>query len=151
MVWHSERFDLDNKSHQRTSYMCPWWIIEREESTRHSAGCPPFNARTCWSQQDFRIYPAVVLVASIAKDIEDFCVSCGKCQTSKGTCQKPPGWLHTIPIPSKPWKSIGMDFSGPYPEVQGYNYILVVICQMTNMVHLIPTCTDVTAKDITEI
>ena len=76
---------------------------------------------------------------SIAKDVEDFCISCGKCQTSKGSRQKLAGWLHLMPILSKPWKSIGMDFSGPYPEVQGYDYILIVICQMMNMVHLIPT------------
>jgi hypothetical protein len=70
---------------------------------------------------------------------------------SKGSRQKLPGWLHMMPIPSRPWKSIGMDFSGPYPEVQGYNYILVVICRMTNMVCLIPTQTDATARDITEL
>jgi hypothetical protein len=86
-----------------------------------------------------------------AKDMEDFCISCRKCQMSKGSCQKRPGWLHTMPIPAKPWKSIGMDFSGPYPEVQGYDYILVVICRMTNMVHLIPTQTDATARDIAEL
>jgi hypothetical protein len=88
---------------------------------------------------------------NIAKDVQDFCISCGKCQTSKGSHQKPPGWLCTMPIPAKPWKSIGMDFSGPYPEVRGYDYILVVICRMTNMVHLIPTRTDATARDIAEL
>ena len=56
-----------------------------------------------------------------------------------------------MPIPTKPWKSIGMDFSGPYPEVHGYNYILVVICCMMNMVHLIPTRTDMTVRDIAEL
>jgi hypothetical protein len=56
-----------------------------------------------------------------------------------------------MPIPAKPWKSIGMDFSGPYPEVRGYDYILVVICQMTNMVHLIPTRMDAMARDIAEL
>jgi hypothetical protein len=56
-----------------------------------------------------------------------------------------------MPIPTGPWKSIGMDFSGPYPEVRGYNYILIVICCMTNMVHLIPTRMDATAKQIAEL
>ena len=44
-----------------------------------------------------------------------------------------------------------MDFSGPYPEVKGFNYILLVICRMTNMVHIIPTRTDVTAKQVAEL
>jgi hypothetical protein len=54
---------------------------------------------------------------NIAKDVENFCISCRKCQTSKGSHKKPPGWLHTMPIPAKPWKSIGMDFLGPYPDM----------------------------------
>ena len=44
-----------------------------------------------------------------------------------------------------------MDFTGPFVEVGGYNYILLVICRMTGMVHLVPTCTDASAKQIAEI
>jgi hypothetical protein len=88
---------------------------------------------------------------NVAKDVEEFCISCGKCQTSKGLHQKTPGWLHSMPIPTRPWKSIGMDFSGPYPKIKGFNYILLVICRMMNMVHLIPTRTEATAKQIVEL
>jgi hypothetical protein len=31
-----------------------------------------------------------------------------------------------------------MDFIGPFPESRGYNYLWVIICRMTSMVHLIP-------------
>ena len=87
----------------------------------------------------------------IAKDVEDFCKSCGPCQVSKPSRERPPGWVHTMPVPSQPWESVGMDFSGPYPEVKGFNYILLVICQMTNMVHIIPMRTDVMAKQVAEL
>jgi hypothetical protein len=59
-----------------------------------------------------------------------------------------PGWLHTMPLPVRPWESIGMDFAGPFIEVEGYDYILLVICRMTGMVHLILMRTDATAKQI---
>ncbi|KAF8697707.1 hypothetical protein AX14_001296 [Amanita brunnescens Koide BX004] len=85
---------------------------------------------------------------TLTEDIEDFCKSCGKCQTTKTPHKKPPGWLHTMPIPSRPWESIGMDFTGPFIEVNGYDYILLVVCRMTGMVHLIPTQTDASAKHI---
>jgi hypothetical protein len=62
--------------------------------------------------------------------------------------KKMPGWPHTMPIPSRPWESIGMDFTGPFVEVGGFNYILLIICRMTGMVHLIPTRTDATAKQV---
>ena len=87
---------------------------------------------------------------TLADDVEEFCKSCGKCQTTKTPRQKTPGWLHTMPLPSRPWESIGMDFTGPFVEVEGYDYILLVICRMTGMVHLIPTRTDATAKQVAE-
>ena len=43
-----------------------------------------------------------------------------------------------MPIPAYPWHSVGMDFVGPFPESHGFNYMLVVICRLTSMVHLFP-------------
>jgi hypothetical protein len=48
----------------------------------------------------------------------------------------------------KPWDSIGMDFVGPFPKVNNYNYLWVIICRMTSMVHLIPVHTTMTAKEL---
>jgi transposase InsO family protein len=45
----------------------------------------------------------------------------------------------------KPWDSIGMDFVGPFPESQGHDYLWIVICRLTSMVHLIPVKTTATA------
>jgi hypothetical protein len=85
---------------------------------------------------------------SMAKDVEAFWKSCGICQTTKTSTSKPKGLLHTLPIPTAPWSSITMDFVGPFPEVHGYDYLLVVICRLTSLVHLIPTVTTARATDI---
>src|SRR5258705_11614155 len=77
-----------------------------------------------------------------------FCKTCGKCQRAKVSNQNPTGKLHPLPIPSKPWDSIGMDFVGPFPKVNGLNYLWVIICRLTSMVHLIPTHTSITARDL---
>ncbi len=57
-----------------------------------------------------------------------------------------------LPVPTKPWKSIGMDFIGPFPEVevdgQKFNYLWVVVCQMTSMEHLISVHTKMTASQL---
>ena len=37
----------------------------------------------------------------------------------------------------RPWESIGMDFVGPFLEVDGFNYLWVIICKMSSMVHLV--------------
>jgi len=84
----------------------------------------------------------------MVKDTLMFCKMCGKCQRAKVSNQKPTGKLHPLPIPSKPWDSIRMDFIGPFPEVNGLNYLWVIICQLTSMVHLIPTHLSITVREL---
>jgi len=71
-------------------------------------------------------------------NIKKFSLSCETCQMSKSSNQLKPGLPHSLPIPNCPWQSIGMDFVGPFPVCQGYDYLWVIICQLTNQSHLIP-------------
>ena len=73
----------------------------------------------------------------MATNIEAFCKSCGKCQTNKTDMLKPQGFLHSFPIPDKPWQSVGMDFMGPLPQSQGNDCLLVIIDWLTLQVHLV--------------
>ncbi len=82
---------------------------------------------------------------TLAKDVELFCKSCRICQTTKTSTAKLKGLLHSLPIPEAPWQSIAM---GLFPECMGHNYLLVVICCLTSLVHLTPTNTSVKATDI---
>ena len=77
----------------------------------------------------------------MATDIEAFCRLCEKCQTNKTNTQKPQEFLHSLPIPDKPWQSVGMDFMGPLPQLQGNDYLLVIIDRLMSQVHLVPTTT----------
>lgn len=82
------------------------------------------------------------------RDVERFCTSCGTCQTTKTSNARPAGLLHSMPVPLYPWQSMGMDFVGPFPTAHGFNYLLVVICRLTSMVHLLPCRVTDTAADI---
>ena len=84
----------------------------------------------------------------MATNIEAFCRLCGKCQTNKTNTQKPQGFLHSLPIPDKLWQLVGMDFMGPLPWSQGNDYLLVLIDQLMSQVHLVPTTTQVTAREV---
>jgi hypothetical protein len=84
----------------------------------------------------------------MGKDLCEFCESCEACTQAKGSTKKPMGKLHPLPIPTKPWDSIGIDFIGPFPKSKGFNYLWVVICRMTSMVHLIPVHTKITATEL---
>jgi hypothetical protein len=77
----------------------------------------------------------------IARDVDKYCLSCHVCQTTKPTNQKPAGKLHGLPVPSAPWQSIAMDFLGPFPLSEGYDYLWVVIDRFSGLMHLIPITT----------
>jgi hypothetical protein len=84
----------------------------------------------------------------MAKDITVFCESCSACQASKTSNQRPHGLLHTLPIPMRPWELVGIDFMVPLPKSQDFDYLMVVIDQLTSSVHLILTNTKVTATQV---
>jgi len=84
-------------------------------------------------------------------DTEKYCKSCEICAQAKGEYQKPAGKSHPLPIATRPWESIEINFIGPFLEVNGYNYLWVVICKMTSMVHLVPVHMKMTASKLSAI
>ena len=84
----------------------------------------------------------------MGNEITKFCDSCGICQANKTSTKRPVGLLHPLPIPNRPWGSIGMDFMGPFPESEGYDYLWVVICRLTSQVHLVPVKTTIKASEL---
>jgi len=87
----------------------------------------------------------------ISPEVDKYCETCGICQANKTSTQRPVGLLHPLPIPNRPWGSIGMDFVGPFPTSKGYDYLWVIICRLTSMVHLIPVNTTVKASELASL
>jgi len=57
----------------------------------------------------------------------DFIRSCNTCGRNKARHHKPYGLLKQLPIPSRPWKSISMDFIEQLPPSEGHTDILAII------------------------
>ena len=87
----------------------------------------------------------------IGQDVKHYCKTCPVCQMTKSSTQKVPGLLHSLLIPARPWGSITMDFVGPFLESSGHDYLWVVICCLTSMVHLVPIRTTTTASELAEL
>ena len=85
---------------------------------------------------------------TMATNIKLFCSSCPSCQVTKDSTKRPTRLLHTLLIPDWPWQSVGMDLMGPLLKLNGHDYMLVVIDRFMSQVHLIPTNTQVTAKEV---
>jgi hypothetical protein len=60
----------------------------------------------------------------------------------------PLGLLKSLPIPSYPWESVGIDFIGPITESEGFNFLMVVIDRLTSMVHIVPMNSTASASDM---
>ncbi|KXN91391.1 hypothetical protein AN958_00914, partial [Leucoagaricus sp. SymC.cos] len=54
---------------------------------------------------------------------------------------KPRGKIYPLPISTKLWDSIGIDFIGPFSKSKGHNYLWIIICCITSIVYLIPVHT----------
>ena len=81
----------------------------------------------------------------MSHDIESYCKTCGTCVTSKDANSKLTSLLHSLPIPNRPWQSIGLDFMGPLPKSNNFDYLLD---QLTSQVHLVPTTMTITTRGI---
>lgn len=86
----------------------------------------------------------------LGKEIEQFCASCKTCQTLNRNMQKPSGLLPSLPIPNQPWKLIAMDFVGPFPWLDNYNYLWVIMDQKSSLVHLVPITTNVKTTQLAD-
>jgi len=85
---------------------------------------------------------------NMKKDVQNYVASCDVCCRSKIRRHKPYGKLQPLPIPSKPWEVIGVDFIVYLPTSQNCTCIMVVSDHLTKMVHLMP-CADVPSADLT--
>ena len=144
LIWTKNPYRCDIICIPREVFLKGRWLIEIIIDQAHQVGhfnhlkTSSYIRRSCW-------WP------KMATDIESFCKSCATCQMNKLSTQKPQGLLHSLPILERPWQSVGMDFMGPLPKSDGYDYLLVVIDRLTAQVHLIPTDTRVTAKEVVRL
>ena len=88
-------------------------------------------------------------------DINSYCDSCHTCKISKLNNQKLFGLLHSLPVLSRLWEGISMDFVRLFPESKSclgpFNMICTVICLLTSIVHIIPLRQTYRAREIAEI
>ncbi len=86
------------------------------------------------------------------QDVQRHIRYCDACQRTKASRQSPPGLLMPLPIPSRPWESVGMDFLGPVPVAEtGESYILVVVDRFSKMAHFFPLKKGFRQEDVADL
>ena len=76
---------------------------------------------------------------------------CNACQRNKNCTEQLAEKLMSNSIPEKPWVYISADFITKLPLAQECDSILVVVDQLTKIVHLILTMEKISAKGLARL
>ena len=80
------------------------------------------------------------------KSVSRFIKFCSLCEVSKPSNRKL-GLYTPLPVPSRPWEIISMDFVGGLPfSKRGHDYLYVVVDRFSNMCILIPCKNKITVE-----
>ncbi len=74
----------------------------------------------------------------MARDIHSFVLACSVCATGKTSNRPPDGLLQPLPVPSRPWSHIALDFITALPPSQGNTVVLTVVDRFSKATHFIP-------------
>ena len=64
---------------------------------------------------------------NLRDDVEQYVKSCVTCQQNRTQFRKEARLLRPLPIPTKCWESVSMDFMTHLPESKGFDSIMVVV------------------------
>ena len=79
----------------------------------------------------------------MAAEFYNFCINCQECgafnhKPNTISTRNLPGHLVNLPAVSRPSERVAMDIHGPYPEVKGFKYMLVITDHFSRFVWLAP-------------
>src|SRR5260221_11215385 len=83
--------------------------------------------------------------------VKDYVASCTTCACTKSPRYKPYGKFKQLPIPSRPWSSISMDFIKQLPDSKGFSTILVIIDHLTKQAIFIPSHNTVDTPQVAQL
>ena len=86
------------------------------------------------------------------REIAKYVAECDTCQRVKASHLKVARTLQHLPIPSRKWKDISIDFIVGLPNTsQHHDSIWVIVDRLTKTAHFIPVHTEYRAKKYAEI
>jgi len=87
----------------------------------------------------------------VTKEVKQYVERCNTCQHNKNRTEQPADKLMPNSTPEKPWTHILANFITKLPLAQGYDSILVVVDQLTKIVHFIPTIKKTMAEELARL
>ena len=85
---------------------------------------------------------------SLATTVERYVRSCDACQRNKVVRHASYGLLSPLPIPTRPWLSMSLDWITNLPPSHYHDAMLVVVGRLTKQAIFIPTTKSMAAPDV---
>ena len=83
--------------------------------------------------------------------IQHYVDSCETCNRSKSTTHKPYGLIQPLAAAHRPWGSITIDFVGPLPMSQGFDFICNIVDRHNKLAHFVACRSSITAVEAVEL
>jgi transposase InsO family protein len=83
--------------------------------------------------------------------VRDYVRACTTCQRNKTETLQPADLLQPLPVPSRVWADISMDFVKALPKVHGKSVILTVVDQFSKYAHFIALDHPYTASSVARV
>ena len=97
-----------------------------------SFSCHPGVRRTVFIISKRFWWPAM------EKEVGRYVAACDICARCKVSRTPPAGLPHPLPIPTRPWADISLDFVTGLPSSDGSTNILTLVDRFSKMVHFVP-------------
>ncbi|KAL0165682.1 hypothetical protein M9458_037526, partial [Cirrhinus mrigala] len=133
---------------------CPAGLLFVPESVRaavlqwgHSSRvmCHPGVRRSLAAIRQRFWWPAMV------EDVRRFVGACSVCAQNKSSNSPSAGLLMPLPVPSRPWSHIALDFVVGLPPSSGNTVVLTVVDRFSKAVHFIPLTKLPSAKETARV
>ena len=85
------------------------------------------------------------------EDVMNYTRTCLTCQQDKIERQRPAGLLEPLPVPSRPWESVSMDFISSLPKVGEHSSVFVVVDRFSKYATFIPTTKSSNATETAQL
>ena len=84
----------------------------------------------------------------ITSTIQQYCRNCHTCKRIKVPRDKKPGFLHPLPVPSRPWEHITVDFCSFNKDKYGYDNVFVAIDRFSKQAISVPCHKETDARKL---